>query len=88
MAYAREFADWVAARALAGDLESLVHYRRHAPHAERAHPTEEHFLPLLVAAAAATATMPAEPVALLPGGILYGVLSMDSFVWGRSAAAA
>jgi len=84
VAYAREFAAWVGARVLAGDLESLADYRARAPHAERAHPTEEHYLPLVVAAAAA----PGEVATLVPGGILYGVLSMDSFVWGRPAAAA
>jgi 4,5-DOPA dioxygenase extradiol len=83
-AYAREFAQWVGQRVLAGDLESLAGYRTRAPHAERAHPTDEHYLPLVVAAAAAR---PGETVALVPGGILYGVLSMDSFVWGQPAAA-
>jgi 4,5-DOPA dioxygenase extradiol len=84
-AYAREFAQWVSARVLDGDLESLAGYRSRAPHAERAHPTEEHYLPLVVAAAAAG---PGEPAVLVAGGILYGVLSMDSFVWGQAAAAA
>ena len=31
------------------DVDALLDYRRLAPHAERAHPTQEHFLPLLVA---------------------------------------
>jgi 4,5-DOPA dioxygenase extradiol len=84
-AYAREFADWAAARVATGELESLADYRRRAPHASRAHPTEEHYLPLVVAAAAAA---PAERATRIPGGILYGVLSMDSFVWGRAAGAA
>ena len=84
-AYAREFAEWVGVRVLAGDLESLAGYRTRAPHAERAHPTEEHYLPLVVAAAAASRS---DVAALVPGGILYGVLSMDSFVWEPPAAAA
>ena len=47
--YAAEFASWVGARLAAGDSDELVQYREHAPHALRAHPTDEHFLPLFVA---------------------------------------
>ena len=48
-AYAEEFASWVRAAVLANAVDSLVNYRALAPHAERAHPSQEHFLPLLVA---------------------------------------
>jgi aromatic ring-opening dioxygenase catalytic subunit (LigB family) len=58
---------------------ALLDYRREAPHAQRAHPTEEHFLPLLVALGASGED---EPVELLEGGMTYGVISMDSCVWG------
>jgi 4,5-DOPA dioxygenase extradiol len=51
--YARNFADWVGARLAANDGASLIAYRELAPEAARAHPTEEHFLPLLVAWGAA-----------------------------------
>ena len=81
--YAREFSAWAAAQLAAGNLASLVDYRAQGPHAARAHPTEEHYLPLVVAAAAAA---PGESATLVPGGILYGVLSMDSFVWGAGLA--
>lgn len=83
-AYAREFAAWVRAAVLAGDTEKLVDYRRLAPHAERAHPTEEHFLPLLVAIGANGG---ASPVHVIEGGITYGVLSMESYAWGLPIAA-
>ena len=75
--WVREFADWVAAAVAAGDAESLVTYRRRAPQACRNHPTEEHFLPLLVAfgAAGEGATGRRED-----GGYSYGALSMDAFV--------
>jgi 4,5-DOPA dioxygenase extradiol len=53
LAYARSFADWVAARLAANDTAALIAYRDLAPDAARAHPTEEHFLPLLVAWGAA-----------------------------------
>jgi 4,5-DOPA dioxygenase extradiol len=60
-------------------LDAVVHYRTEAPHAQRAHPTEEHFLPLLVALGAQGE---GDAVAALDGGITHGMLSMDSFAWG------
>lgn len=84
VAYAREFVDWASARVAEGDVASLADYRARAPHAVRAHPTEEHYLPLVVAAAAADTH---ERARRLDGGILYGVLSMDSFAWGGEGAA-
>ena len=47
--YAQAFADWLDARLVAHDTAALVDYREQAPDAVRAHPTEEHFLPLHVA---------------------------------------
>ena len=78
-AYALEFSVWVRTAVLAHALNALVRYRSEAPHAVRAHPTEEHFLPLLVAMGA---THEDDGVQWLDGGIEYGMLSMDSFVWG------
>ncbi len=80
--YAREFADWVAAAIARGDRDALVDYRARAPHAARAHPSEEHYLPLLVALGAADAD---ERGVLVPGGMTYGTLSMDSFGFGLPA---
>ena len=55
MPYAPAFSDWLE-RVLAGDdREALLHYREQAPEATRAHPSEEHFLPLYVALGAAGA---------------------------------
>ncbi|HKQ31331.1 MAG TPA: class III extradiol ring-cleavage dioxygenase, partial [Burkholderiales bacterium] len=51
--YVSEFRDWIHERIGHQDHESLVAYRSLAPHAVRAHPTEEHFLPLFVALGAA-----------------------------------
>lgn len=78
-AYAREFAAWVRAAVLAGVPDPLVNYRALAPHAERAHPSQEHFLPLLVALGARTAD---DAVQVIDGGITHGVLSMESYAWG------
>ena len=80
--YAQAFADWIGAAVARRDVEALVDYRARAPHAARAHPTEEHFLPLLVAAGAADDDARGN---LLAGGMTYGILSMDSFVWGAAA---
>lgn len=77
--YAVEFAAWVRQTLQARDVDKLRNYRTLAPLAARAHPSQDHFLPLLVALGASAAT---EPVRVLEGGVTYGVLSMDSFVWG------
>ena len=60
--YAAEFASWVGARLAAGDADELVQYREHAPHALRAHPTDEHFLPLFVAYGAGGAASRVEQI--------------------------
>lgn len=78
--YAREFAAWIRQAVLAGDTQRLLQALQIAPHAARAHPTPEHYLPLLVAAGAAGA---AGPTTVLHGGIRHGVLAMESYVFGR-----
>ncbi len=47
--YVRPFADWLHAHLAANDREALLDYRRQAPNAVRAHPSDEHLLPLFVA---------------------------------------
>lgn len=81
--YAAEFTAWIRAQVLTKDLQALAEYRRRAPHAARAHPTEEHFLPLLVALGASG---DADAVTVLEGGITYGVLSMESYAFEISQA--
>ncbi len=51
--WAMEFNDWLADAVRRGDRESLVRYRELAPHAERAHPYPDHYMPILVALGAA-----------------------------------
>ena len=84
-AYAREFSGWIQQRVLERDAAALEHYRERAPQAERAHPTEDHFLPLLVAQGASD---PADVVSVIAGGIVHGALSMDSYCWGMAPAPA
>jgi 4,5-DOPA dioxygenase extradiol len=81
MQYAAEFTAWIRAHLEKRDLQALVEYRRRAPHAERAHPTEEHFLPLLVALGASS---DADAITVLDGGMTYGVLSMESYAFETS----
>ena len=77
-AYAEEFTGWIRAAVEAGDVERLKSALDIAPHASRAHPTAEHYWPLVVAAAAGQAG----PATVLAGGMTYQVLSMDAFVFG------
>lgn len=81
--YVQEFAQWVITAVRANAVSAVVHYRAEAPHAERAHPSEEHFLPLLVAMGA---QLEGESAMLIEGGIEHGMLSMDSFAWGLTPA--
>ncbi len=48
-AWVSAFADWVAGKIDARDWAALENYRREAPKAVENHPSEEHYLPLLVA---------------------------------------
>jgi 4,5-DOPA dioxygenase extradiol len=83
-AYALEFANWVKTAVLANAVQPIIQYRTEAPHAQRAHPTEEHFLPLLVALGAQGA---GDTPQWINGGVTHGVLSMDSYVWGMPTVA-
>lgn len=76
--YVVEFTAWVRSHVQRRDLQALVDYRRRAPHAERAHPSEEHFLPLLVALGASEA---GDTVDVIEGGVTYGVLAMESYAF-------
>jgi len=74
--YVRAFADWVSARLAVGDTAALIDYRELAPEAVRAHPTEEHFLPLLVAWGAAGEGAHAQRIT---AGFEGGALANDSY---------
>lgn len=78
-AYVVEFAAWVREAVAQRDGARLRRTLLDAPHARRAHPSAEHFWPLLVAAGAADAS---QSTAVIEGGITHGVLVMDSFVFG------
>ncbi len=75
--YARAFAEWVGGRLDARDTEALIDYRTRAPEAARAHPSEEHFLPLHVAWGAAGENPRAERFV---SGFEAGALALDSWI--------
>ncbi|MBI4995726.1 MAG: dioxygenase [Rhodocyclales bacterium] len=76
--YVHQFADWAWQRIEAGDTAGLLDYRRRAPGAERAHPTDDHLLPLFVALGAAGSDARAER---LHSGVDYHVLAMDAYAF-------
>jgi 4,5-DOPA dioxygenase extradiol len=76
--YVKNFAAWTAQTLKAGNTDHLLDYKQHAPSAERAHPTDEHFLPLLIALGAAGERYETR---VLVGGVSYGVLAMDSYLF-------
>jgi 4,5-DOPA dioxygenase extradiol len=55
-----------------------LNYASLAPHAQRAHPSDDHFLPLFFALGAAGDNSKAQ-VLYLSREVLYGMLAMDSF---------
>ncbi|NMG74929.1 DODA-type extradiol aromatic ring-opening family dioxygenase [Aromatoleum diolicum] len=80
--YVTAFIDWIADTLAAGDVEALLDYRRRAPHAERAHPTDEHLLPLMFALGAAGERAVARRLA--ERDVRYGMLAMDAYVFEGS----
>jgi 4,5-DOPA dioxygenase extradiol len=74
--YLREFPNWITEHLQRHDLVTLLDYRRRAPEAVRAHPTDEHLQPLYVALGAAG---PQPIVEHLHTGISDYVLAMDAY---------
>jgi len=76
--YARAFADWVSAQVAAGDTAALGRWEA-APYARRAHPSAEHFVPLLVAAGVGVVGE------LLHDSYTFGVLGMHAYAFHAAA---
>ena len=72
-AWTSEFAEWIAEKVAAHDVEALLDYRTRAPHAVRNHPTDEHLLPLFVALGAGGAGL------RIHSDYDFGVLAMDAY---------
>jgi 4,5-DOPA dioxygenase extradiol len=74
--YVRPFIGWIEQKLAAGDVDALLDYRRQAPFAQRAHPTDEHLLPLFFAMGAAGDGAHAQRI---DAGIDLGFLAMDIY---------
>jgi len=79
--YVAAFTTWIAETLAAGDVEAVLDYRRRAPHAERAHPTDEHLMPLMFALGAAGEAATVRRFA--DQDVRYGMLAMDAYAFGR-----
>ena len=74
--YVLEFSRWIEAALARGDIAALLDYRAQAPHAGRAHPTDDHFLPIFFALGAAGDDLRADYVSR---EVMYSMLAMDAF---------
>jgi 4,5-DOPA dioxygenase extradiol len=83
--YVSDFQAWMQATLARGDADALIDYRRLAPGAVRAHPTDEHLLPLFAAYGAAGAS---PQVRRLGDSVTFRVLAMDAYQFAPVAAAA
>ncbi len=83
--YVSAFQDWMKRSIEAKDVAAMLDYRRLAPEAERAHPTDEHLLPLFVALGAAGACASGRR---LVDEVTYGVIAMDAYVFEPASQAA
>jgi 4,5-DOPA dioxygenase extradiol len=77
-AYVIAFTQWIRRQLECANVQALLEYRQRAPSAVRAHPTQEHLLPLFVALGA---TQQDDTLKVLSTEIRHGVLSMESYLW-------
>jgi len=77
-AYVQGFADWVAEKLRANDAEALLQYRQNSAEGRRAHPSEDHLLPLFVALGAAGADAQAQA---FYRGVSDYVIAMDGYAF-------
>jgi 4,5-DOPA dioxygenase extradiol len=76
--YVLDFQDWVDQRLAKREDDRLADYRAQAPGAVRAHPSDEHFLPLFVALGAAN---PGAKPERLTSAIETSALAMDAYLF-------
>jgi 4,5-DOPA dioxygenase extradiol len=75
LGYVAAFNEWLAAALTGGQRDDLLDYRSRAPDAARNHPTDEHLLPLFVAAGAGSTGRGER----LHASYTYGALAMDAY---------
>ncbi len=74
--YVSKFADWMGEKIVLNDIDALINYRTQSQDGLRAHPSEDHILPLFVALGSARG----KPIRYQPE-TTYGILAMDTYVW-------
>lgn len=82
--WSKAFADWLTDRIAAGDDAALSDWLRAAPSTRQSHPTDEHYLPLLVAMGAAGEGARGD---CLHDAYNYGSLAMHAYRFEPSQAA-
>jgi len=83
--WATGFADWLDGVLTAGDGDAVANWLTRCPDTRRAHPTDEHFLPLPVALGAAGDGFRAER---LHAGFEHGSLGMQAYAFSNAGDAA
>ena len=78
--WALEFDQTIAGYVQQGNLDALQNFQKLGTLATMAHPSYEHLLPLLYAAAAVDAS---EPVRFFNTSYQFGAIAMRSMVWGE-----
>ena len=76
--YVQQFADWIHAQMIGGQADALLNYRQTQTAGSRAHPRDEHLLPLFTALGAAGPG--AQPQAFYRG-IYDHVIAMDGYTF-------
>ena len=78
--YVTAFCGWVEDTLQRGDLAAMLDYRARAPHAERAHPSDEHFQTIYFALGAAGWGQPGGPRPdYISHEVMFSSISMDAF---------
>lgn len=80
--YVKPFQDWYAERLRDGRVDELLQWQFDAPGAHRAHPHDDHLMPLYVALGAGSG----DPAQRLNDEISYGALAMDAYAFGAPTA--
>ncbi len=76
VAKTKAFTGWIADHLVKGEIDEVLNWRTHAPHALENHPTPEHLMPLFVAAGAGGEKSSAK---LLHKSVQHGLLQSD--IW-------
>jgi len=74
--WAIEFEDWINQTLSSASFDELADFYHQAPHAKQAHPTTEHFLPIIVAAGVGGADAKAKRI---HHGFSYGSIGMSAW---------